>query len=123
MDRIQKNYPLWMGSGLALVPLPFIADMWYHSGICTFFFCCFALLPLAALMGKATENIADRCGHGIGALLNATFGNACEFIIALAALRAGLPDVVKASLTGAILCSARPCFLAESIGKSKSSIK
>jgi Ca2+:H+ antiporter len=54
-------------------------------------------------MGKATEHLAERVGEGIGGLLNATFGNAAELIIAIMALRAGLYDVVKASLTGSII--------------------
>ena len=54
-------------------------------------------------MGRATEYLADRIGNGPGALMNATFGNACEFIIAFAALRAGFDDVVKASITGSII--------------------
>ena len=62
-----------------------------------------AILPLAAWMGKATEELAEHLGEGIGGLLNATFGNAAELIIALAALRAGLHDVVKASIAGAIV--------------------
>jgi len=62
-----------------------------------------AILPLAGWMGKATEQLADRMGEGVGGLLNATFGNAAELIIALAALRAGLPDVVKASIAGSIV--------------------
>jgi Ca2+:H+ antiporter len=62
-----------------------------------------AILPLAAWMGKATEQLAERMGEGIGGLLNATFGNAAELIIALAALRAGLHDVVKASIAGSIV--------------------
>lgn len=62
-----------------------------------------AILPLAGLMGRATEQIAERTGEGIGGLLNATFGNAAELIIAIAALRAGLHDVVKASLAGSII--------------------
>ena len=62
-----------------------------------------AILPLAAWMGWATEQLAERMGEGIGGLLNATFGNAAELIIALAALRAGLPDVVKASVSGSII--------------------
>src|SRR5262249_3235637 len=61
------------------------------------------LLPLAVWLGNATEQLADRAGEGVGGLLNATFGNAAELIIALAALRAGLHDVVKASLAGSIL--------------------
>src|SRR5499426_3214949 len=62
-----------------------------------------AILPLAAWMGRATEQLAERLGEGIGGLLNATFGNAAELIIALAALRAGLYDVVKASIAGSII--------------------
>ena len=54
-------------------------------------------------MGKATEHLAERVGEGIGGLLNATFGNAAELIIAIVALRAGLYDVVKASITGSII--------------------
>src|SRR5262245_44011142 len=62
-----------------------------------------AILPLAAWMGRATEQLAERSGEGVGGLLNATFGNAAELIIALAALRAGLHDVVKASIVGSIV--------------------
>jgi Ca2+:H+ antiporter len=62
-----------------------------------------AILPLAGWMGRATEQLAERAGEGVGGLLNATFGNAAELIIALAALRAGLHDVVKASIAGSII--------------------
>jgi Ca2+:H+ antiporter len=62
-----------------------------------------AILPLAGWMGKATEQLAERTGEGVGGLLNATFGNAAELIIALAALRGGLHEVVKASLAGSIV--------------------
>src|SRR5215472_13993260 len=62
-----------------------------------------AILPLAGWMGLATEQLAERSGEGVGGLLNATFGNAAELIIALAALRAGLHDVVKASIAGSIV--------------------
>jgi Ca2+:H+ antiporter len=62
-----------------------------------------AILPLAAWMGRATEQLAERMGEGVGGLLNATFGNAAELIIGLAALRAGLHDVVKASIAGSII--------------------
>ena len=64
---------------------------------------CIAIVPLAAWMGKATEHLAERTGEGIGGLLNATFGNAAEMIIALMALRRGLVGVVKASITGGII--------------------
>jgi Ca2+:H+ antiporter len=62
-----------------------------------------AILPLAASIGRATDVLADRLGGGIGGLLNATFGNAAELIIGALALRAGLIDLVKASLTGSII--------------------
>jgi Ca2+:H+ antiporter len=62
-----------------------------------------ALLPLAAWLGRGTEQIAARMGEGVGGLLNATFGNAAELIIALVALQAGLHDVVEASIAGSIV--------------------
>src|SRR5512145_1497833 len=62
-----------------------------------------AIVPLAGWMGRATEQLAERMGEGIGGLLNATFGNAAEMIIAIVALRAGLHDVVKASIAGSIV--------------------
>src|SRR5215204_1101499 len=62
-----------------------------------------AILPLAASIGRATGVLADRLGGGIGGLLNATFGNAAELIIGALALREGLIDLVKASLTGSII--------------------
>src|SRR6185503_9824122 len=64
---------------------------------------CAAIIPLAGWMGRATEHLAEHTGEGVGGLLNATFGNAAELIIAFAALRQGLLSVVKASLTGSIL--------------------
>src|SRR5271165_7492969 len=64
---------------------------------------CMAIVPLANWLGEATRHIADRAGEGIGGLLNATFGNAAELIIASIALSKGLDSVVKASLTGSIL--------------------
>ena len=80
-----------------------------------------AILPLAAYIGKATEALAAQLGGGIGGLLNATFGNAAELIIGILALREGLPDLVKASLTGSIIgrlrCSSALswCFSATSL--------
>lgn len=62
-----------------------------------------AIIPLAGWLGRATEQLAERASDGVGGLLNATFGNATELIIAIAALRAGLHDVVKASLAGSII--------------------
>lgn len=69
----------------------------------TFLCACLAILPLAGWLGKGTEHLACHTGEAIGGLLNATFGNAAELIIAIAAMRSGLYDVVKASLTGSII--------------------
>ena len=64
---------------------------------------CLAIIPLAGWMGRATEHLAEHLGQGVGGLLNATFGNAAELIIALFALSKGLDGVVKASITGSII--------------------
>jgi Ca2+:H+ antiporter len=75
-----------------------------HVGaVPTFFASTLGVIPTAALMGRATEELAARAGPGIGGLLNVTFGNAPELIIALFALNAGLHEVVKASMIGSIL--------------------
>ena len=89
---------------LVFLPLAVGAHHFAPSSHALTFVCaCLAIIPLAGLLGRATEHIADRTGEGIGGLLNATFGNAAELIIALAALREGLHDVVKASITGSII--------------------
>jgi Ca2+:H+ antiporter len=88
---------------LVFLPLAVAAE-WLHWGaLATFVLASLAIVPLAGVMGRATEQIAARLGAGIGGLLNATFGNAAELIIALAALHQGLYGVVKASLTGSII--------------------
>ena len=77
---------------------------WTHADpVPIFIVSCLAILPLAGLMGEATEQIAHRVGPGLGGLMNATFGNAAELIIGLIALRAGELEIVKASITGSIL--------------------
>jgi len=80
-----------------------IASYFFYPGINTFILCCFALIPLARLMGDATEVISHKLGSGLGGLMNASFGNAAELIIAIAALNEGQTEVVKASITGAVL--------------------
>lgn len=88
---------------LGFVPLAVVADWLSWNPLLVFGFACAAIIPLAGVMGKATEQLASRLGAGIGGLMNATFGNAAELIIALMALHRGLYDVVKASLTGSII--------------------
>lgn len=80
-----------------------VASHFLFPGTWTFILCAVALIPLARLMGESTEVIAHKLGSGLGGLMNASFGNAAELIIALAALRSGQVEVVKASVTGAIL--------------------
>ena len=84
----------------AAVVLELVRPEW-HTAI--FLVSCMAIIPLAGWLGRATEQLAHHTGDGIGGLLNATFGNAAELIIAIAAIRKGLYPVVKASLTGSIL--------------------
>lgn len=88
---------------LVFVPLALGAHWAGASAGVQFGLALVALLPLAASMGEATEHLAHRAGPGIGGLLNATFGNAAELIIALALLFKGKDTVVKASITGSIL--------------------
>ncbi|MGI8542526.1 MAG: calcium/proton exchanger [Aridibacter sp.] len=83
------------------IALRFIPGLNYPTAL--FIVACLAIIPLAGWMGKATEHLAEHLGQGIGSLLNATFGNAAELIIALFALSKGLEGVVKASITGSII--------------------
>ena len=75
----------------------------WQNGTALFLVSALAIVPIAGWMGHATEQLAHRMGEGIGGLLNASFGNAAELIIALMALRAGHIEVVKASITGSII--------------------
>ena len=75
----------------------------HAAPVLVFVTACVAVVPLAGLMGDATESLAERTGPTFGGLLNATFGNAAELIIAVVALQAGLVELVKASITGSIL--------------------
>ncbi|GAB4148145.1 MAG: calcium/proton exchanger [Cyanobacteria bacterium J069] len=89
---------------LIFVPISLLSHYVFHwSELVQFGLACLAILPLAAWMGTATEELAVVVGPSLGGLLNATFGNAAELIIAIAALRSGLVDVVKASLTGSVI--------------------
>jgi Ca2+:H+ antiporter len=73
------------------------------SHILIFLAACLAIVPLAGWLGRATEQLVYNTNEGIGGLLNATFGNATELIIAVAALQKGLYPLVKASLTGSVI--------------------
>jgi Ca2+:H+ antiporter len=85
------------------IPAAVALDLAHASPVIVFFAAALGVIPTAALMGEATEHLAARSGPGIGGLLNVTFGNAPELIIAFFALQKGLQEVVKASIAGSIL--------------------
>ncbi len=92
-----------LNSLLLFVPISIGLEVTHGDPMWVFITSGLAIIPLAGWMGKATEHLAEQLGEGIGGLLNASFGNAAELIIALLALKAGLHDVVKASITGSII--------------------
>jgi Ca2+:H+ antiporter len=101
--KLSKIEPLnWL---LLAVPVAVVLEVAHADGLWVFIASCVAIVPLAGLMGRATENLAETLGPGIGGLLNATFGNAAELIIALLALAQGprMYPLVKASITGSII--------------------
>ena len=85
------------------VPASWILDAVHASGVVVFAVAGLAIIPLAWFLGLATEELGKHAGPGVGGLLNATFGNATELIIAIFALASGLTEVVKASLTGSVI--------------------
>jgi len=88
---------------LVFVPATIVASFTGAPESLKFFLAGLAIVPLAGLIGEATEALACRLGPGLGGLMNATFGNAAELIIALFALQRGLDSVVKASVTGSVI--------------------
>src|SRR5437764_6059380 len=87
----------------ATIPVAIALQFLHANLVWEFVFACIAVLPLAAWIGVATEQLAQRMGPTYGALFNATFGNFAEMVIAVFAIRAGLTSVVRASLSGSIL--------------------
>ncbi|MBD2772717.1 calcium/proton exchanger [Iningainema tapete] len=96
---------LILRSMLVFVPVAITVQFLHLNALVIFITSGLAIIPLAALIAESTEEIAEVIGPAFGGLLNATFGNATEMIISIVALRAGLVDVVKASLTGAIIAN------------------
>jgi Ca2+:H+ antiporter len=92
---------LW--GSLVLAPVTIVVRYVLHAGDVTLFvLAAVALVPLAWLIGEATEHAGEHTGPGIGGFLNASFGNAPELIIALVAVSEGLPNVVRGALTGSV---------------------
>ena len=103
MRRFLLSSEGWPYLLVPFIPIAVVFEFAHVGAVPTFFASTLGVIPTAALMGRATEELAARAGPGIGGLLNVTFGNAPELIIALFALGAGLHEVVKASLLGSIL--------------------
>jgi Ca2+:H+ antiporter len=88
---------------LLTMPITLLAELSHWPPVVIFLLAALGIVPLAALIGEATESLAAYTGPRVGALLNATLGNAAELIITVVAIRAGLLELVKASITGSIL--------------------
>lgn len=93
----------WIDFLLIFVPVAIALELGHANETLIFITSALGIIPLAGVLGEATDALALRAGPQVGALLNATFGNAAELIITIAAIRAGLLEVVKASITGSIL--------------------
>jgi Ca2+:H+ antiporter len=103
MSRFIFSGQGWPYLLVPFIPIAILLDILGADPVVIFAVSALGVVPTAALMGQATEELAARSGPGIGGLLNVTFGNAPEIIIALFALNSGLHEVVKASLVGSIL--------------------
>src|SRR4051794_3266040 len=118
--RTPQGYPYLLAP---LIPIAVLLEILGAPATIVFATSALGIIPTAALMGRATEELAARAGPGIGGLLNVTFGNAPELIIALFALNKGLQEVVKASIVGSIigniLLVLGAAMLAGGIGRSK----
>jgi Ca2+:H+ antiporter len=93
----------WPYTLVPFIPIAVALELLHAGPVLIFATSAIGVIPTAALMGRATEELADRVGPGIGGLLNVTFGNFPELLIAFFALREGLHEVVKASIIGSVL--------------------
>jgi Ca2+:H+ antiporter len=108
--RPRRSFRQWLLSAegwpyllAPLIPAAIVLELGHASPTAIFTAAALGIVPTAALMGKATEELAARSGPGIGGLLNVTFGNFPELVIAFFALIEGLQEVVKASIIGSIM--------------------
>lgn len=108
MNPVQR-LEYWLGIGpiflilLIFAPIALFFELTHGSPVIIFFATAFAVIPLAGMIGQATETLAEHVGERMGGLLNATFGNAAELIISIVALAQGKIVLVLASITGSIL--------------------
>ena len=103
MRRFLLSGAGWPYLLVPFIPIAIVLELVHADAVLIFAAAAAGVIPTAALMGRATEELAHRAGPGIGGFLNVTFGNAPELIIAFFALNEGLQEVVKASLIGSIL--------------------
>ena len=103
MPLIARAARSWKWVLLAFAPVAIVGRFAHFDAVSLFIISALAVIPLAALIGDSTGHLSNHVGRSAGALINATFGNLAELIIAIFAVRAGLLEVVKASLTGSIL--------------------
>jgi Ca2+:H+ antiporter len=102
MKKLLKPSIFWL---FAFIPATFVVEAMHASDAVIFLCSALSIIPIAKMIGESTENLAHYTGDAIGGLLNATFGNFPELIIGIMALRAGLYDMVLASMIGAILAN------------------
>ncbi len=102
MKNFLKPNIYWL---FVFIPIAFFLDHSHASAQLIFFSAALSIIPIARLIGNSTEQLASYTGDAVGGLLNATFGNLPELIIAIIALNAGLYEMVLASLAGAILAN------------------
>jgi Ca2+:H+ antiporter len=107
-EQLMKKFAALMSANplnflLIALPLTLAAELLGAPPVAIFGLAALGIIPLAALIGEATEGLAAFTSPRIGALLNATFGNAAELIITITAVQAGLLELVKASITGSII--------------------
>lgn len=98
--------PRWLYFLLLAAPVALVGKLFQLPSLLVFIFAILGIIPLAALIGQATDVLSEYTGPKVGGVLNATFGNATELIITLFALHAGLFDLIRASLTGSIIGNA-----------------
>ena len=104
LERIPfRAEALWLNVLLVAIPVALVLHFTGGSPFLIFLFAAIGIIPLAGILGDATEALSEHAGPTIGGILNATMGNATELIIGFFALRAGHIEVVKASLTGSII--------------------
>lgn len=106
--RTWQRFPLrseqsWLNFLLLAIPAAIALEVMHAPSVWRFIVAAIGIIPLAGILGEATEVLAEHAGATVGGLLNATMGNATELIIAIIALRAGHIQVVKASLSGSII--------------------